>query len=91
MYGMEMLCNQNGCQVSTNVQLGEVERRYPLNKHAKALLGIGLAFHELVDDDILTDEHRLRTSSDMDSDSETEDVDSAYAGYETDGGDAMEN
>lgn len=65
MYGLEMLRHQNGCLASTDVQLGDVERRYPLNAHAKALLGIGLEFHEPVDDDIPTDEDRLRTGSDV--------------------------
>ncbi|KAG5605050.1 hypothetical protein H5410_026542 [Solanum commersonii] len=46
--------------------------RYPLNGHAKALLGIGLAFCEPVDNDILTDEEHAHTSSDVDSDSEEE-------------------
>ncbi|KAG5576135.1 hypothetical protein H5410_056269 [Solanum commersonii] len=70
MYGLEMLLHQNGCLTSTNLQLGDVERRNPLNSHAKALLGIGSAFRELVDDDILTDEERLHTSSNVESDSD---------------------
>lgn len=65
MYGLEILRHQNGCLASTDVQLGDVERRYPLNAHAKALLGIGLEFHEPVDDDIPTDEDRQRTGSDV--------------------------
>ncbi|KAG5605137.1 hypothetical protein H5410_026629 [Solanum commersonii] len=56
MYGLEILCHQNGCLASTNMQLGDVERRYPLNAHAKALLGIGPEFHEPVDNDISTNE-----------------------------------
>ncbi|KAH0722863.1 hypothetical protein KY290_005520 [Solanum tuberosum] len=90
MYGVEMLRHQNGCLVSTDMQLGDVEMRYPLNAHAKALLGIGPAFRESVDDDISTDEERLRTSSDVESDSD-EEVDPAHAGDEAEGGDAMED
>jgi len=62
MYGLEMLRHQNGWQASTDEQLGDIERRYPLNAHVKALLGIGPAFHEPVDDDIPTDKERLHTS-----------------------------
>ncbi|KAG5610826.1 hypothetical protein H5410_022107 [Solanum commersonii] len=58
MYGLEMLRHQNGCLVSTYMQLGDVERRYMLNAHDKALLGIGFVFREPVDDDISTDEDR---------------------------------
>lgn len=90
MYGLEMLRYQNGCRASTGVQLGDVERRYPLNTHAKAWLGIGPAFHESLDDDIPTDEDRLHTSSNVDSDSD-EEVDPAQAGGEADGGDAVED
>ncbi|KAH0729637.1 hypothetical protein KY290_000765 [Solanum tuberosum] len=72
MYNLEMLRHQNGCHASTDMQLGEVERRYPLNDHARALLGIGLAFREPVDNDIPTDEEHARTGSDVDSDSEEE-------------------
>uniref|UniRef100_M1DCP2 Putative plant transposon protein domain-containing protein n=1 Tax=Solanum tuberosum TaxID=4113 RepID=M1DCP2_SOLTU len=90
MYGLEMLHHLNGCRASSDVQLGEVERRYPLNAHAKSLLGIGLAFHEPMDDDIPTDDDRLHTGSDVDFDSETEEVDTALAGDEGDGGDATE-
>ncbi|KAG5630183.1 hypothetical protein H5410_001900 [Solanum commersonii] len=88
MYGLEMLCHQNGGRVSTDLRLGEVERRYHLNDHAKALLGIGPEFCEPIDNDILTNEERLWTSSDVDSDSE-EEIDPAHAGDEADGGDAM--
>uniref|UniRef100_M1E0T2 Uncharacterized protein n=1 Tax=Solanum tuberosum TaxID=4113 RepID=M1E0T2_SOLTU len=55
MYGLDMLRHQNGCRASTDMQLGDVERRYPLNAHAKALLGIGSKFPEPDDDDIPTD------------------------------------
>uniref|UniRef100_M1E0J2 Uncharacterized protein n=1 Tax=Solanum tuberosum TaxID=4113 RepID=M1E0J2_SOLTU len=91
MYGLEMLHHQNGCRVSTEEQLGQVERKYPLNAHAKALLGIGPEFHEHVDDDIPTNEDRLRTGSNVDSDSDTEEVDHAQVGDEAEGRDAMED
>ncbi|KAG5599840.1 hypothetical protein H5410_031210 [Solanum commersonii] len=54
IYGLEMLRHQNGCWASTDAQLGDIERRYPLNAHAKALLGIGPKFLEPDDDDIPT-------------------------------------
>ncbi|KAH0672406.1 hypothetical protein KY290_024647 [Solanum tuberosum] len=72
MYGLEMLHHQNGCLASTDMQLGDVERRYPLNAHAKALLGISPEFCEPVDNDIPTNEERLHTSSDVESDSDEE-------------------
>ncbi|KAG5585359.1 hypothetical protein H5410_045793 [Solanum commersonii] len=85
-----MLHHQNGCLVSTDMQLGEVERRYPLNDHAKALLGIDLEFREPVDNDILTDEERLRTNSYVDFGSK-EEIDPTQANDEANGGDAMED
>ncbi|KAG5631731.1 hypothetical protein H5410_003448 [Solanum commersonii] len=81
MYGLEMLCHQNGCLASTDMQLGEVESCYPLNDHDMALLGIGPEFREPVDNDIPIDEERLRTSLDMESNSD-EEVDPAQAGDE---------
>uniref|UniRef100_M1DSZ7 Uncharacterized protein n=1 Tax=Solanum tuberosum TaxID=4113 RepID=M1DSZ7_SOLTU len=90
MYGLEILRHQNGSRASTDLQLGKVERRYPLNDHAKALLGIGPEFCESVDNDISTDEEHARTSSDVDSDSE-EVIDPVQAGDEADGDDAMED
>uniref|UniRef100_M1D859 Putative plant transposon protein domain-containing protein n=1 Tax=Solanum tuberosum TaxID=4113 RepID=M1D859_SOLTU len=90
MYGLEMLRHQNGCLASTDMQLGDVERFYPLNAHAKALLGIGPEFREPVDNDIPTDEERLRTNSDIEFDSD-EEVGPAQAGDEAEGGDAMED
>ena len=51
-----MLRHQNDCWASTDVQLGEVEKCYPLNDHTKALLGIGPEFRESIDNDIPTDE-----------------------------------
>ncbi|KAG5605960.1 hypothetical protein H5410_027452 [Solanum commersonii] len=65
---------------STDMHLGEVERRYPLNGHAKALLGIGPKFRESVNNDIPTDEENVRTSSDVESDLD-EEVDLDQAGF----------
>uniref|UniRef100_M1D8H2 Putative plant transposon protein domain-containing protein n=1 Tax=Solanum tuberosum TaxID=4113 RepID=M1D8H2_SOLTU len=90
MYGLEMLHHQNGCHSSTDMQLGEVARRYPLNDHAKVLFGIDPAFREPVDSDISTNEKHARTSSDVDFDSE-EEIDPAQASDEAEGGDAMED
>ncbi|KAG5630250.1 hypothetical protein H5410_001967 [Solanum commersonii] len=90
MYGLEILRHQNGCLASTDMKLGDVERRYPLNAHAKALLGIGLEFHESIDDDIPTNKDRLRTSSNVESESDKE-VDSTQAGDEAEGVMLMED
>ncbi|KAG5577264.1 hypothetical protein H5410_057398 [Solanum commersonii] len=90
MYGLEMLRHQNGCMASTDIQLGDVQRRYPLNAHAKALLGIGPKFRESVNNDILTNEERLHTSSDVESNSD-EEVDPTQAGDKAEGGDAIED
>ncbi|KAG5570504.1 hypothetical protein H5410_060270 [Solanum commersonii] len=90
MYCLEMLRHQNGCQASTDMQLGEVERRYPLNDHAKALLGIGPEFREPIDIDISIDEENVRTSSDVESDSD-EEVDLDQASDKAVGGDVMED
>uniref|UniRef100_M1DJ29 Uncharacterized protein n=1 Tax=Solanum tuberosum TaxID=4113 RepID=M1DJ29_SOLTU len=67
MYGLEILRHQNCCLASTDKQLGDVERRYPLNAHTKALIGIGPEFHKPVDDDIPIIEERFRTNSDVES------------------------
>ncbi|KAG5632343.1 hypothetical protein H5410_004060 [Solanum commersonii] len=75
IYGLEMLCHQNGCRASTEEQLGQVEMSYPLNVHAKALLGINPEFHEPVDDDIPTDGDKLRSDSNVDSNSGMNEVD----------------
>uniref|UniRef100_M1DJM6 Uncharacterized protein n=1 Tax=Solanum tuberosum TaxID=4113 RepID=M1DJM6_SOLTU len=90
MYGLEMLFHQNGWQASTDMHLGEVERHYPLNGHAKALLGIGPEFREPVNNDIPTDEENVLTSSDVESDSD-EEVDLDQAGDEAVGGDEIED
>uniref|UniRef100_M1DA67 Uncharacterized protein n=1 Tax=Solanum tuberosum TaxID=4113 RepID=M1DA67_SOLTU len=91
MYGLEMLRHRNGCWASTDKKLGQVERRYPLNAHVKAMFGIGPEFHEPMDDDIPINEDRLHTGSDVDSNSDTEEVDPAQVGDEVDGRDAMED
>ncbi|KAG5599456.1 hypothetical protein H5410_030826 [Solanum commersonii] len=90
MYILETLRHQNGCMASTDMQLGDVERRYLLNDHAKALLGIGPVFRELIDNDISTDEEHLRTSSDVESNSD-EEAGPALAGDEAERDDAMED
>ncbi|KAH0669439.1 hypothetical protein KY285_025463 [Solanum tuberosum] len=90
MYGLEMLRHQNDCHDSTDMQLDEVERRYPLNDHARALLGIGPEFWEPIENDIPTDEENMHTVSNVDSDSE-EEIDPAQTDDEVDGGDAMED
>ncbi|KAG5571633.1 hypothetical protein H5410_061399 [Solanum commersonii] len=84
MYGLELLRHQNGCHTSTDIQLGDVARRYPLNDHARALLGIGPKFWELIENDISTDEENMRSGSNVDSDSE-EEIDPAQADAEVDG------
>ncbi|KAG5577163.1 hypothetical protein H5410_057297 [Solanum commersonii] len=70
--------------------LGEVEKHYPLNGHARGLLGIGPKFREPIENDISTNEENMRTSLDMGSDSK-EEIDPAHADEEVDGGDAMED
>ncbi|KAG5590273.1 hypothetical protein H5410_040787 [Solanum commersonii] len=53
------------------------EMRYQLNAHAKAWLGIGYKFHEPVVDDIPTNEDKKRTSSEVDFDSNMEEIEPA--------------
>lgn len=52
--------------------LGEVKRHYPLNAHVKSLLGIGPEFCEMIKDEILIDDERLWTISDVESNSDEE-------------------
>jgi len=59
MYGLEMMRHMNGCRASPIEQLREVDNQYPLNAHVRAILGIGLNFLKLVDDDVLTNEDWL--------------------------------
>ncbi|KAH0729728.1 hypothetical protein KY290_000857 [Solanum tuberosum] len=54
MYGLEMLRHKTGGRPSTDLEIGEVNRRYFLNNHAKALLGIGPEFREPTENDIPT-------------------------------------
>lgn len=75
MYGLEILRHRNGFSASTVKHLREIDTRYPLNVHARVILGIGAQFFEHMEDDVPTYEDRLRTNSDVDSDSETEDMD----------------
>ncbi|KAG5605644.1 hypothetical protein H5410_027136 [Solanum commersonii] len=72
------------------MHLGEVERRYPLNDHARALLGIGPEFRAPIENDIPTDVENMHTGSDVDSDSE-EEIDPAQTDDKVDGGNAMED
>ncbi|KAG5616546.1 hypothetical protein H5410_016370 [Solanum commersonii] len=90
MYGMEMLRHKIGGRPSTDLEIGEVNKRYFLNDHAKALLGIGPEFREPTENDILTDEDNLRTNSNMESDLD-EEIDPIQAGVEANGGDIMED
>ncbi|KAK4723484.1 hypothetical protein R3W88_026263 [Solanum pinnatisectum] len=90
MYGLEMLRHKTGGRPSTDLELGEVHKRYLLNDHAKALLVLSLEFWKPIENDIPTDEENLRTGSDMVSDSE-EEIDPVQAGDEADGGDVMED
>lgn len=55
--------------------MDEVERKYLLDEHVEALLGLGLEFMEPVWNDILTDEDKMRTMSNSESDSDTEEGD----------------
>ncbi|KAK4724170.1 hypothetical protein R3W88_026949 [Solanum pinnatisectum] len=63
MFGLEMLFHRNGCRVSTQEQLDEIARMYPLNEHDDALLGLGPAFLEPIWVDVPTDEDKRRTMS----------------------------
>lgn len=70
LYDLEMLNNQNGFQASTYMQLGEVKRRYPLNYHVMARLGIDIEFREPVDYDIPIAEEHVHIRSYVESDSD---------------------
>ncbi|KAG5619932.1 hypothetical protein H5410_005150 [Solanum commersonii] len=87
IYGLEMLCHKNGCRVSTEEQLSDIEQRYPLNEHAKAVLGLGPEFLEPIWDDVPTDEDKMRTISVIESDFEEEEAELlALAGIRGDDG-----
>uniref|UniRef100_M1DK78 Putative plant transposon protein domain-containing protein n=1 Tax=Solanum tuberosum TaxID=4113 RepID=M1DK78_SOLTU len=90
MYGLEMLWHKTGGRPSTDLEIGEVNRRYLLNDHAKALLGIGPDFWETTENDISTDKENLRTDLDMESYLD-EEIDPMQAGAEANGGDIMED
>ncbi|KAG5630420.1 hypothetical protein H5410_002137 [Solanum commersonii] len=68
MYGLEMLRHKTGGRPSIDLEIGEVNKCYLLNYHAKALLGIGPEFWEPTENDILTNEENLCTGSNVDSD-----------------------
>lgn len=88
MYGLEMLRHPNGCLASSNVQQGEIERDYTQNAHIEDLIGVGRTFHQPVSYDIPTDEDRLHTSSDVESNS-NEEVDPVQACDESERVDAI--
>lgn len=55
MYGLQMLLYQTSSRPSTLEELQDVKARYPLNDHAKAMLGIRPRSVKLVEDNIPTD------------------------------------
>uniref|UniRef100_M1DXG9 Putative plant transposon protein domain-containing protein n=1 Tax=Solanum tuberosum TaxID=4113 RepID=M1DXG9_SOLTU len=85
IYGLGMLRHKTGGRPSTDLEIGEVNRRYLLNDHAKTLLGIGPEFWEPTKNDIPNDEENLRTSSDVEYNSD-EEIDPKQAKAEADGG-----
>ncbi|KAG5605703.1 hypothetical protein H5410_027195 [Solanum commersonii] len=78
---------QNGCRLSIEEKLGQVEQRYPF----KALLSIGPNFYEPMDDDIPIEKDRLWTGSYVDFDSNTKEVDPLQAVEEVEGRYPMED
>ncbi|TMW86980.1 hypothetical protein EJD97_020613 [Solanum chilense] len=72
MYILEMLRHSASGRPLNWSELHEFNRRYLLNVHAEALLGIGPMFVEPFGNDVPTNEDKLRTSSDVDSDSKDE-------------------
>uniref|UniRef100_M1DHE4 Uncharacterized protein n=1 Tax=Solanum tuberosum TaxID=4113 RepID=M1DHE4_SOLTU len=70
--------------------LMEVNMRYLLKDHAKALLDIGPEFRKPTENDIPTDEENLRTGSDVEFNS-NEEIDPIQAEAEADGGDIIED
>lgn len=49
MYGLEMVVHDTGGQPSTDLEIGDVNRQYPLNNHVKALLRIGTMFWDPIE------------------------------------------
>ncbi|KAH0695893.1 hypothetical protein KY289_013375 [Solanum tuberosum] len=74
MYGLEMLRHKNGCQAFAEEQLSDIEQRYPLNEHAKVVLGLGPEILEPIWDDVPTDKDKMRTMSDIESNFEKEEA-----------------
>lgn len=66
--------------------MDKVATKYPLNEHAKSMLGLGPEFLESVWDDVPTNEDKRRTTSDSESDSDFEEGD--LLALEDTGGDA---
>lgn len=70
MYGLQMLSLQTGSRSATQAELDEVERRYSLNEHARALLGFSPQYFEPLDDVVPTDVEHQRVGSDVESEEE---------------------
>uniref|UniRef100_M1DFJ3 Uncharacterized protein n=1 Tax=Solanum tuberosum TaxID=4113 RepID=M1DFJ3_SOLTU len=68
------------------VELSDIERRYPLNEHAKAMLGLVPEFLEPVWDDVPTNVDKRRTMSDSESDFDEEGEPLAIEGTAVDDG-----
>lgn len=66
-----MLRHRIGGRSSTPEKRAEVEAQYPLNDHARALLGLGPQFVEPIDDDIPSDPDANK--SDTEDDEEEDD------------------
>lgn len=90
MYELQMLRHRNWCRVSTWNQFEKVEHRYTLNEHNKVVLRLGPNFYEPTDDYIPTDEEKLHTVSNIDTNSE-EEVEQPLALEEARGDDDMED
>uniref|UniRef100_M1DFT2 Uncharacterized protein n=1 Tax=Solanum tuberosum TaxID=4113 RepID=M1DFT2_SOLTU len=67
VYGLEVLRKRIECLAYTVEKLSDVADMYPLNAHAKTVLGIEPSFFEPVDDDVHIVEDNLQTGSDVDT------------------------
>ncbi|MCD9638649.1 hypothetical protein HAX54_022739, partial [Datura stramonium] len=63
-FGLQMLHLCISGWPTTEEELWQVDRDYPMNEHARAMCRIGPAFVESVDDDVSTDKERCREDSD---------------------------
>ncbi|KAG5632625.1 hypothetical protein H5410_004342 [Solanum commersonii] len=68
-----------------------MDHMYPLNMHARTVLGIEPTFIDPVDDDVPIDEDNLQTNSDVDTVFDTKDVDPLQAVEEAKGEDAIDD